>query len=225
MKRRLVFLVIAFWFFTLPIVVTDSEAFGLKSRIIGKWVEVKNDGRYGDQIEFLKDGTVIVGSVVGDYKFIDDNRLRLDVKGIFGSGAMVFEVSIDKEGQLILTDSAGSVGKHITKAEMEKRVAAKRAEQEKREKAARAEQAKREAGARAELAKRKEKCIFSTNRDGNNEIYAMNIDGTNQARLTTNSASDTEPVWLPDGTKIAFVSNRDGNGEIYIMNGDGTNQT
>ena len=34
-----------------------------------------------------------------------------------------------------------------------------------------------------------------------------------------------DPVWSPDGKKIAFASNRDGNSEIYVMNADGTNQT
>lgn len=128
-----------------------SEAANLKKGIIGKWFGDK------EQIEFLKDGTVIVSSVVGDYKFIDDNRLRMDIKGIFGSGAMVFEVSIDK-GTLTLTDSAGGVSKYFTKAEWEKRVA----ERKKREALARAEQAKKEAAEKAAREKRiKEKFLFS----------------------------------------------------------------
>jgi TolB protein len=31
-----------------------------------------------------------------------------------------------------------------------------------------------------------------------------------------------QPVFSPDGTRIAFVSNRDGNSEIYVMNVDGS---
>jgi len=54
----------------------------------------------------------------------------------------------------------------------------------------------------------------------------MNPDGTDQTRLTFNTANDdTNPVWSPDGSKIAFASNRDGNFEIYVMNADGTEQT
>ena len=31
-----------------------------------------------------------------------------------------------------------------------------------------------------------------------------------------------EPVWSPDGERIAFVSSRDDNFEIYVMNADGS---
>lgn len=99
MKRYFAFLISVLLFSVLFAVVSDLEAFGLKSRIIGKWFTDKG------QIEFLKDGTIIwVSNEIGDYKFIDDNRLRVDIKG---TAAMVFEVSIDKEGALILKDPAG----------------------------------------------------------------------------------------------------------------------
>ena len=32
------------------------------------------------------------------------------------------------------------------------------------------------------------------------------------------------PVWSPDGSRIAFYSNRDGNFEIYVMNANGGHQ-
>jgi Tol biopolymer transport system component len=53
----------------------------------------------------------------------------------------------------------------------------------------------------------------------------MNSDGSNVVRLTTNTASDSDPNWSPDGTKLAFVSDRSGNFEIYSMNADGSNVT
>jgi Tol biopolymer transport system component len=56
------------------------------------------------------------------------------------------------------------------------------------------------------------------------EIYVMDADGKNQRRLTNNLAYDGNPVWLPDGQKIAFSSMRDGNGEVYTMDADGKNQ-
>jgi len=55
----------------------------------------------------------------------------------------------------------------------------------------------------------------------------MNADGTNPVRLTNDAASDVNPAWSPDGSKIAFVTDRDntrdGHAEIYVMNADGTN--
>jgi TolB protein len=70
------------------------------------------------------------------------------------------------------------------------------------------------------------KIAFHTNRDGNLEIYTMNADGTGQTNRTNNPASDGQPAWSPDGTKIAFATDRDGTGhEIYTMNADGTSPT
>ena len=70
------------------------------------------------------------------------------------------------------------------------------------------------------------KIAFVSNRDGNGEIYTMEPDGTAQTNITNHPASDTDPAWSPDGTKIAFSSDRDNyQGEIYVMNADGTNVT
>jgi len=65
-------------------------------------------------IEFLKDGIVIFAkkggtkdiSMAGDYKFIDDNRLKIDFK----TKIVVLEVSIDEEGALILKAPTEKVG-------------------------------------------------------------------------------------------------------------------
>lgn len=69
------------------------------------------------------------------------------------------------------------------------------------------------------------KIAFYSNRDGNYEIYAMSADGSSQVRLTNNAATDSDPVWSPDGTKISFYSDRAANYEIYVMDADGTSQT
>ena len=44
-------------------------------------------------------------------------------------------------------------------------------------------------------------------------------------QLTSNTVSEGQPAWSPNGSKIAFWSQRDGNSEVYTMNADGTSQT
>jgi Tol biopolymer transport system component len=60
---------------------------------------------------------------------------------------------------------------------------------------------------------------------GNLDIFVADEKFQNWVRLTDDPAKDTQPVWSPDGARIAFVSERDGNTEIYVMDADGRNQT
>ncbi|MEP6508298.1 MAG: DPP IV N-terminal domain-containing protein, partial [Gemmatimonadales bacterium] len=67
---------------------------------------------------------------------------------------------------------------------------------------------------------------FVSDRDGNPEIYTANADGSNVVRLTNDPAIDSDPVWSPDGKRIAFVSTRaapQGASDVYVMNADGSN--
>jgi phospholipase C len=50
----------------------------------------------------------------------------------------------------------------------------------------------------------------------------MAADGGSETQLTMGRASDSEPAWSPDGTRIAFTTNRTGNDDVFVMNADGT---
>ena len=82
-----------------------------------------------------------------------------------------------------------------------------------------------------------EKIAFVSDRDGKPEghfppetdIHVMNADGSGQQNLTRNPAGARNPVWSPDGRKIAFERvvggvGRNRNIEIYVMNADGSGQ-
>jgi len=62
----------------------------------------------------------------------------------------------------------------------------------------------------------------SSKKSGNAEIYLVKPDTGETENLTDNEAEDTEPVWAPEGNRIAFVSNRAGTPELWVMNSDGT---
>jgi Tol biopolymer transport system component len=67
-----------------------------------------------------------------------------------------------------------------------------------------------------------------SNRSGKQAIWTANSDGTTPLNLTAGStANNYDPVYSPDGSKIAFASDRDGatHVEIYVMKADGTGQT
>jgi Tol biopolymer transport system component len=57
----------------------------------------------------------------------------------------------------------------------------------------------------------------------NKDIYVIDEEGTHETRLThTTQLVELNPLWSPDGKKIAFTR---GQGGLYMMNADGTNQT
>jgi Tol biopolymer transport system component len=70
------------------------------------------------------------------------------------------------------------------------------------------------------------KIAFSPNYD----IHVINGEGAHESRLThTAHLSEQDPVWSPDGGKIAFITPDYTPGEeksaLYVMNADGTNKT
>lgn len=65
--------------------------------------------------------------------------------------------------------------------------------------------------------------VFQSGADGGlPEIHKMNSDGTNKTNLTQNGLIDRDPVFSPDGAKIAFERVINGNRDIWRMRADGS---
>ncbi len=77
------------------------------------------------------------------------------------------------------------------------------------------------------------KIVFVSDRDSDgqihielgtkSEVYTMDINGINQTRITKNNTWDFNPIYSPDGNKIAYTAATDWlMSDINIMNNDGT---
>jgi len=50
------------------------------------------------------------------------------------------------------------------------------------------------------------------------DIWTVSADGGTAALLVSHPATESKPLFSPDGKRLAFVSNRTGGGDIYILN-------
>ncbi len=53
------------------------------------------------------------------------------------------------------------------------------------------------------------------------DIWIANADGSNPKRLTSHAADERDPIFSPDGTKIAFTADYDGNDDVFVVDVSG----
>jgi Tol biopolymer transport system component/C-terminal processing protease CtpA/Prc len=57
------------------------------------------------------------------------------------------------------------------------------------------------------------------------DVWKVAAAGGSAVRLTTQSSYECNPIWSPDGSKIAFASDRHGNFDVYVMDANGGQAT
>ena len=53
------------------------------------------------------------------------------------------------------------------------------------------------------------------------DLYCVPANGGEARQLTTHATYDSQPIWSPDGKKIAFTSNREGSLDVYVISAKG----
>jgi Tol biopolymer transport system component len=69
---------------------------------------------------------------------------------------------------------------------------------------------------------------FVSDRDGSRDLYVKNLATGAITQLTDDAATEANPVWSPDGTRIAYdkTTNSLGTGsDIFVINANGTSET
>jgi serine/threonine protein kinase len=54
------------------------------------------------------------------------------------------------------------------------------------------------------------------------DVWLFDLDRHNSSRVTFDPSSEWNPIWSPDGRKVAYASDRRGSGMLYEKNADGT---
>jgi hypothetical protein len=83
---------------TIVLALALSACSSPKRAIVGQWEQSGG----GETIEFFKDGTVVSTSFgvrsTGDYAWVDDSHIRINMTGLFGlGGSQVFLVNISSD--------------------------------------------------------------------------------------------------------------------------------
>lgn len=59
--------------------------------------------------------------------------------------------------------------------------------------------------------------VYQTTRHGNWELYLVDVETGREYRLTDSAWNEINPVWSPDGSRVAFQSDRDGRWHVYVL--------
>ena len=51
----------------------------------------------------------------------------------------------------------------------------------------------------------------------NNNLWIISTGGTKRFQLTNSDKNDWNPLWSPDGSKVAFLSNRSGKSQVHVI--------
>jgi Tol biopolymer transport system component len=62
--------------------------------------------------------------------------------------------------------------------------------------------------------------VYVSDRDGNYELYSYNFSTYEEERLTSSTAEELNPVFIPNKNQILFHSNRNGSYDIFVMDLD-----
>jgi Tol biopolymer transport system component len=67
-----------------------------------------------------------------------------------------------------------------------------------------------------------ERIVFASTRHSlRPDLYIKSVDGVAVTQLTSDAASDVQPTFSPDGSRVAFASNRAGQWDIWTIDVDG----
>lgn len=61
----------------------------------------------------------------------------------------------------------------------------------------------------------------STRHSVHPDLYIKSVDGVAVTQLTSDAASDVQPAFSPDGSRVAFASNRSGQWDIWVIDVNG----